>query len=32
MRKSPYHNIKKLDLWIRGVFVAIAIALVIAHE
>jgi hypothetical protein len=32
MYKSPYHNIKKLDLWIRGVFVAIALVLVIAHE
>jgi hypothetical protein len=32
MYKSPYHNIKKSDLWIRGIFVAIAVALVIAHE
>jgi hypothetical protein len=31
MRK-PLYNITKTDLWVRGVFVAIAVALVIAHE
>jgi hypothetical protein len=31
MRK-PLYNITKKDLWIRGIFVAIAAALVIAHE
>jgi hypothetical protein len=32
MYKSPYHNIKKSDLWIRGAFVVIAGALVIIAE
>jgi hypothetical protein len=31
MRK-PLYNIKTKDLWIRGVFVAVAAVLVIAHE
>jgi hypothetical protein len=31
MRK-PLYNIKKTDLWIRGIFVAVVVALVIAHE
>jgi hypothetical protein len=31
MRK-PLYNITKKDLWIRGAFVAVAVALVIAHE
>ena len=31
MRKSLY-KITKTDLWIRGAFVVIAIALVMAHE
>ena len=32
MYKSPYHNIKKSDLWIRGAFVVTAIALVLVAE
>ncbi len=32
MYKSPYHNIKKVDLWIRGVFVAAATVLAVAAE
>ena len=31
MRK-PLYNITKKELWIRGIFVAVAAALVIAHE
>ncbi len=32
MYKSPYSKIKKAELYIRGLFVAVASALVIAHE
>jgi hypothetical protein len=31
MRK-PLYNITKKELWVRGVFVAVAAALVIAHD
>ncbi len=29
---KPLYKITKTDLWIRGIFVAVAVALVIAHE
>ena len=32
MIKSPYHKIKKIDLWIRGAFAAAAGILVVVAE
>ncbi len=29
---KPLYNITKKELWIRGIFVAVVIGLVIAHE
>lgn len=29
---KPLYNITKKELWIRGIFVAVVIGLIIAHE
>ena len=32
MRKSPYHKIKRVDLYVRGAFAAAAAVLVVIAE